>query len=535
MSLARVPMAREAPEARARWLPVAAFVTILALAAGIRLYSVDSQGYWYDESCSLQTSSGRGLAHTRVPPGLVVVGAPQLTSLRDAPPWWSVWTSMADDNHPPLYFIVLRSWRATFGEGDRPPRLLSVLCSLLAIALLTDTVRLLNGPRAALWACLLMTVAVPQVHYAQEARGYTMMVALLLGSANAVARIERYGHSARRVVMVGLTALAAVLTHYYAVGPLTAVGIYAAVGFRGRARRGTLLALAAAGAVFLASFGPVLWEQRGRVNANPWFEEEQEAKTWTAARRVLALPIQQLVASYRTFDIPNGWRGGLLIWLGAMTIGVVVVLGNPRDTRFWLLLAIGAVVPAAAFDITRSMGLLARVRFTLAFAPPLFALIAILGARWRGWRFHLPPAVAMCACTLALPAVYEENKPAWREFGALIRSVVPAEGLIAIAYAGDADRLMPSRFVYLHLSHYAYSPLRKVVLLPAVPSPETTARLQAEGVLWVLGGSAEGVGHILPGSRVAPEIIWPELGTLYRVRPRAVRQSVVTDKEHTES
>jgi uncharacterized membrane protein len=82
---------------------------------------------------------------------------------------------MQDATHPPLYFFLLRLWR-DIADGDLSSRLLSVLCSLAAIAFLYDTVSKLNGPTAAMYAALLMAIAVPQIEYAQATRNYTLLL-----------------------------------------------------------------------------------------------------------------------------------------------------------------------------------------------------------------------------------------------------------------------------------------------------------------------------------------------------------------------
>ena len=61
-------------------------------------------------------------------------------------------------------------------RGDVSSRLLSVLCSLVAIAFLYDITSRLHGKTVALWAALLMAIAVPQIEYAQATRNYAFLL-----------------------------------------------------------------------------------------------------------------------------------------------------------------------------------------------------------------------------------------------------------------------------------------------------------------------------------------------------------------------
>ena len=44
---------------------------ILGLAAGLRLYDINASSFWLDEFCSVETSTGRGLAHVALPTTLI--------------------------------------------------------------------------------------------------------------------------------------------------------------------------------------------------------------------------------------------------------------------------------------------------------------------------------------------------------------------------------------------------------------------------------------------------------------------------------
>ena len=52
----------------------------------------------------------------RLPQDVLIPDAPNVTSLRGAPPVWAVWNHMDFVVHPPLYCMTLRLWR----DGSSP-------------------------------------------------------------------------------------------------------------------------------------------------------------------------------------------------------------------------------------------------------------------------------------------------------------------------------------------------------------------------------------------------------------------------------
>ncbi len=135
---------------------------ILLLAAALRVHELTRHALWSDEIYTMQSSAGFGLESKRLAGAGLLEPPPDLLSLTPQRPWWTLATSLArDDNHPPLYFLLVRAWREVFGDSDAALRGLSVLCSVAAIAFLFDATRHLHDVTTALWAALLMALAMP--------------------------------------------------------------------------------------------------------------------------------------------------------------------------------------------------------------------------------------------------------------------------------------------------------------------------------------------------------------------------------------
>lgn len=138
-----------------------ALLAILVLAAFLRLYKIDAQSLWYDEGNSARIAE-RSLQ-------LIVEGA-------------------AGDIHPPLYYILLKYWRAVFGEGEAALRALSALAGVLTVGFAYLIGRDMFSRRVGLIAAFLYAVMPFAVYYGQEARMYALLALCAAASTWALFR-----------------------------------------------------------------------------------------------------------------------------------------------------------------------------------------------------------------------------------------------------------------------------------------------------------------------------------------------------------
>ena len=200
-----------------------ALLALILCAFALRVYKLDSQSLWYDEGVT------------------AIVAQYDLASLAQ-------WT--ADDIQPPLYYALLAGWGRLVGWGEWSLRFPSVVCGLLIVPLLSALALRWNGSRlAAILAGLLTALHPLLLYYSQEARMYSLLVALgvaagywVLGigywaGATPAATEQKRGEAKRFQaiqwsVYVALAA-AALYTHYFAVFLLLAVnGAYLLQLFR---------------------------------------------------------------------------------------------------------------------------------------------------------------------------------------------------------------------------------------------------------------------------------------------------------------
>lgn len=182
---------------RDRWR-VTRPIAILLVAFALRAVWLDRLPLWWDEGLSAY------LAHQDP--------AAMLEEMK---------TSHHAD--PPGYPFALSLWQALAGSSPFSMRFLSACLGVASVALTWTAGSWLADRRAALWAALFIALAPMQVHYAREAKGYTLAACCALLSVYAWGRKLGYlrgdpgvqDRSPRWWIIYVLSTAAAVGIHYY--------------------------------------------------------------------------------------------------------------------------------------------------------------------------------------------------------------------------------------------------------------------------------------------------------------------------------
>ncbi|SNB70642.1 Uncharacterized membrane protein [Thermoflexus hugenholtzii JAD2] len=270
---------------------------LLLLAFGLRLYRLGEPSLWGDEGLSLYRARASWEELLR---GRIV--------LRGLQPIETI------DNHPPLYFAVLKAWVGLAGDSEFALRFPSVFASILLIPLAWATGRRLREPAAA-WAGAALTAASPlYLWYAQEARMYTLL-ALESGLLLFLLLPSRHGTSLglRRQIAALVTLLAMILTHYTAFLLVPALGLWAL----GQPRRDLPRLLAGFG-IMVVLMLPFTY-----LAAHQWVEGKYFVPSFSDFYAIL---FDVFRASILGFEIPDYGTLNvllLLIWIVIMVIGLI--------------------------------------------------------------------------------------------------------------------------------------------------------------------------------------------------------------------
>jgi len=225
-------------------LQLAPLLLIVLLAFSLRVYRLDAQEMWGDESASVLA---RRLSVTQVLLGKT-------------------------DVHPPLYFFALREAMLPFGDSLFSIRFVSVFWSVLVVALVYRVgQRAMRNKAVGILAALVTAVSALQVFYSQEARMYTMAAAWTTASlwcAVEILRCAPFSLAGKRNGDEGrgwwiafvITSLIGMYTHYFVSFVVIAEGL-ALLWVAWRDRR-TFIRLAAATAIISAAYAPWIPIQR---------------------------------------------------------------------------------------------------------------------------------------------------------------------------------------------------------------------------------------------------------------------------------
>jgi 4-amino-4-deoxy-L-arabinose transferase-like glycosyltransferase len=227
---------------------------------------------------------------------------------------------------PPLYYTALHFWMA-LGRSEAAVRGLSALLGTASIPLLCRLGRRLLGPRAALLAGLLFTIAPLHLYYSQEARTYALLVFLAVASTDAMLSLLR--QKSRRAWLLYVASAGAMLyAHYHGFYVLLAQAAFAASGAGGSQARIRLLGAQAVAALLFAFWVPSLVAQV-LSGGGAWIAATQGRP---------GLPV--LGAAYVSFAVGphvRRWEAGL-----APLLAILALMGIPgpggcreRPVRRW--------------------------------------------------------------------------------------------------------------------------------------------------------------------------------------------------------
>jgi len=221
----------------------ALLLLIVWVAFSLRLYRLDAQELWGDESASV---GARRLSEVQVLLGKT-------------------------DVHPPLYFFTLREAMLLFGTSLFAIRFVSAFWGVLVVPLVCRIgKRAMSGPVGAL-AALFAAVSALQVFYSQEARMYTMATAWAAASLWCTVELLRrtpFSPAGRRARDEGrswwiafiLTSLVGMYTHYFVAFVVIAEGL--ALLWAARRDRRMFTRLAVAMAIVAVVYAPWIPIQR---------------------------------------------------------------------------------------------------------------------------------------------------------------------------------------------------------------------------------------------------------------------------------
>ena len=281
--------------------------------------------------------------------------------------------------HPVASYFLQHVWLTWAGHSEFALRFTSVWFGTLAVALLYRLARTLDLTRpAALLAMLFLAVSPYAIWHSQDARMYSMSLALTIAStwlAVVWLQRQRWPQTVAYLVVSGL----ALHTHYFSAFVLAAQAIFvlSRALFVPRLRFMVMPWLGLQG-LLAVLYLPWLTQASAILSG---YGGNGDSPAWSAAlvRALSVFAVGESVAANQQI----GWAGltGLLILLG----GWQLVRNGPTGRRTLWLLLLYLSVPLLATWYSSTQRPIFNERYLIAAAPPFYLLIAVACGWGRGF------------------------------------------------------------------------------------------------------------------------------------------------------
>ncbi len=431
-------------------------VLLCLIASALYGYRIDVRPLWWDEGFSIYVA--------RLAP---------LDLLR----------TLAADVHPPAYFLLLSGWTSLIGAAPFSVRSLSVLTSVLTVALLYAAGRRINGSAGAVMTAALSIVSPYLLYYARETRMYSLGILLAAAALYAFLRLTERPAASRWWWLLNIGSVAIGLGTHYAFAILPAAQIATIVALRRAAWRQWLLAGGAAGILI----APWLIFARSQLLAL------QSARLGGSSQLQLGWPalgaIQPLITGYSYGSLPTV-PVATGIFLACVLIGFVALQHRQRPLALALSLCIcGALALILLVRYTPGEAVARGTRLGFTALPGLCLLCAAgLQRLLRRERWAGVAAVAALSASLLPATLAPFSQPA--DLNEDYRPLVQQVQLLAKL---DDALLAPYVWQQGYFASYAPGPLKfyRGAETPDSGPATAAAIFAAHQRLWVLNYRAD--------------------------------------------
>ncbi len=347
-----------------------AFIIIILLGFGLRLYTLTATDAWLDEAFS----------------GIFVSQS-----------WTELFHLVSQDVHPFLYFVLLKLWAYLFGSNLYALRFFSLLFGM-AILPLTYAVmkRCFNNQRLALLTMGLVAINPFLVDYAVEARSYALVCMLGLASVWFLVRaLQQPLHYNRYWCGFSICIALNFLTHLFTVFFSITLLLFALWFYRQTIKH-TLAVLAMSSVPLL--LGIMSW-----LPIILFYRKAGKGGFWIPAVDITILPLSVYRYCFGVYRQMHGVPLERLftMWLSPSTIGLIILISfvgllfwKSQKTRYdalitfaWLLPLLAAIsanytgrsIYVERFFILSSVFLMMHISILLSRLPQIARIILLLG------------------------------------------------------------------------------------------------------------------------------------------------------------
>lgn len=398
---------------------------VLLVAAAARFWRLDYHSFWFDEAVTLGWARA-GAAYT-----------------------WDVTFRLAEEKHPPAYYLALHYWQTALGwlgwaESDPALRAFGALLGVLTVWGILRAATRLGGPATGLLAGLLSALAPALVWYSQELRMFQPAATGLVWAVAFLLAAHRQKSPVRVLLWLGFCAglLFALYSYLFAGFFLPGLGLSLLLLARrpGRFRWRFFWEGSAALAIVAALFLPLA--------GNAWGINRAESPPGVPFADFLPNLWRQVrIFSVWQPDWPPAFVAPVVGLFAALALAGLLLPGPPRtdfrpDARPLLVLWIGGPLLVGNLLLATNAGVFREDRYFLFLAPFLLWAVArgvVSIGRWRAPAGVGAGGAAVGLLLAALPVLwtpglYRENWRAAAQYIAAYQQRSPGLSAAAVAH-----------------------------------------------------------------------------------------------------
>jgi mannosyltransferase len=388
---------------------------------------------------------------------LIRLGAPSLwadegytaTAVRHSPAWW-----IDNDQYHVLYNSVASTWTSLAGTSEWALRVPSVFGAMAACALLVVLARKFFDRRIALISGVFLATSPFIVKWSQQARGYTLILALgLLATLLLLRALDRGSRASWAIYGVAFSAVVV----WHAVAGLLLVPAHAVLVAQRRERalpHGPLAAVIIC-ALAVPWAAVIAMRSTGAGVGMNWLTAPTPTVVAHAVLDVSGVAgLGLLLAIIGLWVLHRARKANLAVWLGAWAFAPSVLALLPSTVRpvfldRYLILAAPAFALLAAVAVTgvgRRLGAVAGLAAVVATSIGLIAWYSTGdGGNWRGedWRSAVGTVLERRGEADAIVVAPWSAQPAATYYGARVTDVSNADSVWVLTWSETGDELKP--------------------------------------------------------------------------------------------
>ena len=386
-----------------------------------------------------------------------------------------IWNLTAIDVHPPLFYFCLKVWSMLFGNSEIALRTMSILFGVVAIFAAFYLLKKLFNTRTASIATFVMTLSPLFIRYAEEARMYTMVLAIALISTlalvTAISR-DKKGKWNFWWLLYGAMLAAGMMTHYFMALVFVAQLAYLIYYYRAKIWRLDLILGYVVAVLLFVPWLPKCLAQVTNVQGGFWIPELTAATGFNfLVESLVYFPDATWIKNWEAFLV-------LMTLVGLVYLTVKFVKTMKREDKSKrdgaVLLAFLALVPPVMLMILSLPPLkpMFETRYLITSATIIWLIIGVMLAKTKLPKKGLV-AVILATITVAgigLGGVYDrwansDIKVLLADIKTRSNDTVIVAGtervyLDAIFYEGD-DLKVYGVSEYYHSDNGAFAPMKQ--------------------------------------------------------------------------